>query len=162
MARVIASLAFLLVALCPAAAQARDHDKLPDRWERKHHLNLKKNDARRDRDRDGLSNFREYRAHTNPRKKDSDRDGLRDRAEIRYRFNPRDRDSDDDGIKDGRENAGKVKQLSGSSITIRLAAGGKLTAQLALDCPAGTGDAPAPESDPVDAPARRRPRGGPG
>ena len=159
MARLLAAALFIL-ALAAAPAQARDHDKLPDRWERKHHLNLKKNDARRDRDRDGLSNFREYRAHTNPRKKDSDRDGLRDRAEIRYGFNPRDRDSDDDGTKDGRENAGKVKRVSGSSITIRLAAGGRLTARLgdglAAPCPppATTDDSPPAESDPVDDPAR--------
>ena len=134
MARLLASLALLIVAaaLTAAPALARDHDKLPDRWERKHHLNLKKNDAKRDRDRDGLYNLREYRAHTNPRKKDSDRDGLKDGAERRFGFNPRDRDSDDDGIKDGRENAGKVTQLSSSSITIRLAAGGKLTAGLGV------------------------------
>ena len=151
--RVLATLALLIIAaaLTASSALARDHDRLPDRWERKHHLNLKKNDARRDRDRDGLSNVREYRAHTNPRKKDSDRDRLRDGAEIRFGFKPRDRDSDNDGIKDGRENAGKVKTLSGSSITIKLAAGGKLTArlgdELSVSCkPTGddetSGDAP--------------------
>ena len=136
------------LAASPALAHKRDHDKLPDRWERKHHLNLNKNDARRDRDHDGLSNLREYRAHTNPRKKDSDRDGLRDRAEIRFGFKPRDRDSDNDGTKDGRENAGRITQVSGSSITLRLAAGGKLTARLgdalAVACtPAAGGGQPA-------------------
>ena len=139
--RVLATLTLLVAATAlsaaPALARKRDHDKLPDRWERKFHLNTKKNDAKRDRDRDGLSNYREYRAHTNPRKKDSDRDGLKDGAELRFGFNPRDRDSDNDGTKDGKENAGKITALTGSSITIRLAAGGKLTAGLAIDCSGG-------------------------
>jgi hypothetical protein len=139
--RVLATLALLVAAitLCasPALARKRDHDKLPDRWERKFHLDTKKNDAKRDRDRDGLSNYREYRSHTNPRKKDTDRDGLEDGAERRFGFKPRDRDSDDDGIRDGRENAGKITALTGSSITIRLAAGGKLNAGLAADCSGG-------------------------
>lgn len=154
LSRVLATLALLVAATAlsaaPALARKHDHDKLPDRWERKFHLNLKKNDAKRDRDRDGLSNLREYRSHTNPRKKDTDRDGLKDGAERRFGFKPRDRDSDDDGIKDGRENAGKITALTGSSITLRLAAGGRLNAGLAIDCSAGdssgaadTGDDPA-------------------
>ena len=104
--RVLATLTLLVAAtaLCaaPALARKHDHDKLPDRWERKFHLNTKKNDAKRDRDRDGLSNYREYRAHTNPRKKDTDRDGLKDGAERRFGFKPRDRDSDDDGTRTAR------------------------------------------------------------
>ena len=159
--RVLATLTLLVAAtaLCaaPALARKRDHDKLPDRWERKFHLNTKRNDAKRDRDRDGLSNYREYRSHTNPRKKDTDRDGLKDGAERRFGFKPRDRDSDNDGTKDGKENAGKITALTGSSITIRLAAGGKLNAGLAADCSGGdssgaanTGDDPAkhPADDP--------------
>ncbi len=148
MARLLtATLVFFALTVSPAFA--RDHDKLPDRWERKHHLNVNKNDAKRDRDRDGLNNLREYRAHTNPRKKDSDRDGLKDGAERRVGFKPRDRDSDDDGVKDGRENAGKVTKVSSSSVTIRLAAGGKLTASLsgctpAADAPGDSGDAADP------------------
>jgi hypothetical protein len=159
--RVLATLALLIAAtaLCaaPALARKHDHDKLPDRWERKFHLDTKKNDAKRDRDHDGLSNYREYRSHTNPRKKDTDRDGLKDGAERRFGFKPRDRDSDDDGTRDGKENAGKITALTGSSITLRLAAGGKLNAGLAIDCSGGdssgsadTGDDPAenPADDP--------------
>jgi hypothetical protein len=159
--RVLATLALMVAAaaLCaaPALARKHDHDKLPDHWERKFHLSTKKNDAKRDRDRDGLSNYREYRSHTNPRKKDTDRDGLKDGAERRFGFKPRDRDSDDDGTRDGKENAGKITALTGSSITIRLAAGGKLNAGLAVDCSGGessgaadTGDDPAenPANDP--------------
>ena len=142
--RVLATLALLVAAtaVCaaPALARKHDHDKLPDRWERKFHLSTKKNDANRDRDRDGLSNFGEYRSHTNPRKKDSDHDGLKDGAERRFGFKPRDRDSDDDGTKDGKENAGKITALTGSSVTIRLAAGGKLNARLAIHCTPKSGD----------------------
>ena len=54
---------------------------MPDKWDKRYHLNVKKDDSRRDRDRDGLSNYGEYRAHTNPRKKDSDHDGIKDGRE---------------------------------------------------------------------------------
>jgi hypothetical protein len=154
------SLVGAAIALCatPALARKRDHDRLPDRWERKFHLDTKRNDAKRDRDRDGLSNYREYRSHTNPRKKDTDRDGLKDGAERRFGFKSRDRDSDDDGTRDGKENAGRITALTGTSITLRLAAGGKLNAGLAINCSGGdtssgsadTGDDPAenPADDP--------------
>ena len=149
----------------PALARDRDHDRLPDKWEKRHHLNLKKDDSRRDRDRDGLSNYGEYRAHTNPRKKDSDRDGrrdgredydrdkLRNGAEIRTGFDPGDKDSDNDGVKDGRENAGKIVKLSASSITIKLAVGGSLTARLGDEprrerARAGRNSGSTPGSDP--------------
>jgi hypothetical protein len=148
----------------PAFARDRDHDRMPDRWEKRHHLNVRQDDARRDRDRDRLTNYGEYRSHTNPRKKDSDRDGRRDaredydrdrlgnRAEIRNGFDPGDSDSDDDGVKDGRENAGTIAALSDSSVTIRLAVGGSLTARLgddlSLECAPGTsGSGSAPDPD---------------
>jgi hypothetical protein len=167
--RVLATLALLVAAtaLCaaPALARKHDHDKLPDRWERKFHLSTKKNDANRDRDRDGLSNYGEYRSHTNPRKKDSDHDGRRDgredydrdklknRDEIRFGFDPGDKDSDNDGTKDGKENAGKITALTGSSITIRLAAGGKLNAGLAVDCTPASRDDSSGAGDTGDDPA---------
>ena len=139
-------------ALTASPAVASDHDRMPDKWEKRHHLNVKVDDSRRDRDRDGLTNYGEYRAKTNPRKKDSDRDGrrdsredydrdkLRNAVEIRTGFDPRDKDSDDDGVRDGRENAGRIVKLSGNSVTIKLAVGGSLTARLGdglADC---TGD----------------------
>ncbi len=73
----------LIVAVVPAAPALakKDGDCLPDKWEKRHHLNLRANDAARDRDHDGLSNYGEYRAHTNPRRQDSDRDGRRDSRE---------------------------------------------------------------------------------
>jgi len=168
--RLLATFALLVavtaLSASPALARKRDHDRMPDRWEKKHHLNVKKNDANRDRDRDGLSNYGEYRSHTNPRKKDSDHDGRRDgredrdrdklknAVEIRTGYDPGDADTDDDGIKDGRENAGKITKLSDSSVTIKLAVGGKLAASLGedlvVDCkdqPSTDGTDPEPGGD---------------
>ncbi len=105
------TLVLALVVLCSFAAAAsaavardRDHDGLPDRWERRYHLSTSSKSARKDADHDHLRNLREYRHHTNPRRKDTDRDGLRDRAEIRrHHTNPRKRDTDGDGYDDGAE-----------------------------------------------------------
>ena len=66
-----------------------NHDRLPDSWERQHHLSLSVNQAGRDQDRDGLKNLSEFRHGTNPRRADSDRDGLRDRTEVRRGSDPR-------------------------------------------------------------------------
>jgi hypothetical protein len=87
-----------------ASAVDRDHDGLPDRWEREYRLSTTHRSSGADRDRDGLTNFREYRLRTNPRRKDTDRDGLYDGAEVkRYRTNPRKKDTDGDGFSDGAE-----------------------------------------------------------
>src|SRR3954449_11654098 len=69
-----------------AAAKDRNHDRIPDRWEKRHHLSLNSNQARLDQDRDHLRN----------------------RAEFLAGDNPRDRDSNDDGVMDGEENAGTI------------------------------------------------------
>jgi hypothetical protein len=69
-----------------AAARDRNHDRIPDRWERAHHLSLKVNQDRRDQDRDHLKNMGEFKAGDNPR----------------------DADTDNDGVKDGEENAGTI------------------------------------------------------
>jgi opacity protein-like surface antigen len=67
----------------PAAANAadRDHDHMRDSWEKHFKLNTHRNDARKDKDRDGLKNLTEFRAGTNPRKRDTDGDGVRDNRE---------------------------------------------------------------------------------
>src|ERR671931_667233 len=71
-----------------------------------------------------------YRAHTNPRKADTDRDGLRDGAELATDNGPLDPDTDGDGVRDGDEHAGTVLSFDGTTLTLRLAAGGKLTGQV--------------------------------
>src|SRR4051794_354631 len=102
---------FVVLLAClaaPGGAQAaprdRDHDGLPDKWERQHHLSTTRPSAKGDPDHDRLSNLREYRLGTNPRKSDSDGDGLSDRAEVlKYQTNPMKADSDRDGVGDAAE-----------------------------------------------------------
>jgi hypothetical protein len=83
------------------APRDRDHDRMPDRWERNHHLSPTRPSAKRDPDRDHLRNRRELRLRTHPRWADTDRDHLRDGAEVRrFHTNPRKRDTDGDGFRD--------------------------------------------------------------
>jgi hypothetical protein len=83
----IGALAMLAVPSIAAAKQRdRNHDGIPDRWEKRHHLSTKVNQARRDQDRDHLRNLAEFEAGTNPR-------------------NP---DTNGNGISDGEEHAGKI------------------------------------------------------
>jgi hypothetical protein len=95
-----------VVSSASAKGRDRNHDRLPDRWERAHHLSLKVKQAKRDQDGDGLDNRGEFRAH----------------------LDPRDRDTDNDGIDDGDENAGTVKSFDNGVLTITLAQGGDLSA----------------------------------
>jgi hypothetical protein len=97
----VAAAALAMLAL-PGIAAAKDgnRDRIPDRWEKRHHLSLSVNQAGRDQDGDDLRN----------------------RAEFLADDNPRDRDSDDDGVIDGDENAGTIASFD--------AATGKLTITL--------------------------------
>jgi hypothetical protein len=90
-----AALGALALLALPGAAAAKDgnHDRIPDRWERHHHLSTAVNQAGRDQDRDHLRN----------------------RAEFLAGDNPRDRDSDDDGVMDGNENAGTITSFDATS-----------------------------------------------
>ena len=115
----------------PSAAMAksrdRDHDKLPDKWEKKFHLSTKKKSGKGDPDRDRFNNLAEFRSKTNPRRKDSDRDGIKDpnddtdrdgltnREELRDGTNPCDRDTDDDGVGDEEETIGTVASFVADS-----------------------------------------------
>jgi hypothetical protein len=76
-----------------AAAKDRNHDHIPDRWEKRHDLSLNVNQAGRDQDHDGLRN----------------------RAEFLAGDNPRDADSDNDGVADGQENAGTIQSFDPTS-----------------------------------------------
>ncbi len=100
-----------VVSSASAKSRDRNHDRLPDRWERTHHLSLKVKQAKRDQDRDGLNNRGEFRARTDPR----------------------DDDTDNDGIKDGAENAGTIKSFDAGVLTISLAGGGELAGTVDAD-----------------------------
>jgi hypothetical protein len=91
----IAVLGALALLALPGAAAARDgnHDRIPDSWEKRHHLSTSVNQTNRDQDRDHLRN----------------------RAEFLAGDNPRDRDSDDDGVMDGNENAGTIASFDAAS-----------------------------------------------
>lgn len=82
-----------LAALIPLASgravRDRDHDRLPDKWEKRYQISTRQRSATRDPDHDRLTNLREYRAHTNPRRADTDRDGVADGAEVRAGADPR-------------------------------------------------------------------------
>ncbi|MFN8112139.1 MAG: hypothetical protein U0R51_02955 [Solirubrobacterales bacterium] len=94
-----------LVAAGPASAKDRNHDKIPDRWEKRHHLSLKVNQAKRDQDNDQLNN----------------------RGEFQTGSDPRDADTDDDGTEDGDEDGGVISAFDGTTLTIDLANGGSIT-----------------------------------
>lgn len=104
-----AALGALALLALPGAAVAKDvnHDRIPDRWERHHHLSTAVNQARRDQDSDHLRN----------------------RAEFLAGDNPRNADSDGDGIPDGEENAGKIASFDTETgkLTIDLFGGETVT-----------------------------------
>jgi hypothetical protein len=113
----------LLTALAlagPAAASKPRHDRgkgahrgksLPKHWSK--HYKVKR--AAADPDRDGLTNWGEYRARTKPKRADSDRDrlgdaledydrdGLDNGSEEDARTDPRVKDTDRNGVRDGAE-----------------------------------------------------------
>jgi hypothetical protein len=115
----VAACAALLAFAAPGMARSpgdRNHDRIPDRWERAHHLSLKVNQAKRDQDRDGLRNRAEFLAGTDPRNDDSD----------------------DDGTKDGGEGAGTVTSFVAGVLTVHLFTGddvkGTVDDQTQIEC----------------------------
>jgi len=109
----IAAAVLALLAL-PGLAAAKDgnHDRIPDRWEVRHHLSTSVNQANRDQDRDHLRN----------------------RAEFLAEDNPRDRDSDDDGVIDGDENAGTIQSFDQETGKLTIALfGGETISGLVTD-----------------------------
>jgi hypothetical protein len=127
--------AFAAVLAFPASGLARSHgdrngDRIPDRWERAHHLSLKVNQAKRDQDHDGLRNKAEFMAGDNPR----------------------DADTDNDGVKDGQEKAGQVVTFTAGILTVHLFNGddvkGTVDANTEFEC------TPAPTTTPTTTAAR--------
>jgi hypothetical protein len=92
-----------LPSFAAARATDRNHDGIPDRWEKRHHLSLKVNQAHRNQDQEGLNNREEFENGTNPRAADTDSDGLTDAQEVEVGDDPNDADTDDDGVEDGEE-----------------------------------------------------------
>ena len=94
----------------------RNGDRIPDRWERAHHLSLKVNQAKRDQDHDGLRNKAEFMAGDNPR----------------------DADTDNDGVEDGQEKAGQVVSFTGGVLIVHLFNGddvkGTVDADTEIEC----------------------------
>jgi hypothetical protein len=96
-----------------AVAKKSASPKLPAKFQKRYHVKS----ATADPDKDGLTNFTEYRAHTSPKKGDTDKDGTPDGSEDRDKdkldnateqragTNPDKKDSDRDGKADGREDA---------------------------------------------------------
>jgi hypothetical protein len=111
----------------PAGALAkrgdRDHDRMADKWEKRHHLNPRANDARKDADRDGLSNLSEFRHHTDPQKADTDDDDVSDRDEVEDGSNPDDPD----------EISGTVASFENGVLTIQLPGDGTGTVMGAVN-----------------------------
>jgi hypothetical protein len=124
----LAAVALLALLVVPATASAkrhhtaknadRNHDSIPDKWEKKFHLHGK-GVAKADPDKDGLNNLAEFHSNTNPRKADSNGNGVPDASEdpdhdnvdngneIREGTNPLNADSNGNGVKDGQEDRDK-------------------------------------------------------
>ncbi len=117
---VVAALGALAMLAVPAVAAAKDrnHDRIPDRWEKRHNLSLHRSQAGRDQDRDHLRN----------------------RAEFLAGDNPRDADTDNDGVMDGNENAGTIQSFDQETgkLTIALFGGdtisGLVTEGTEIEC----------------------------
>src|SRR3954469_11997464 len=96
-----------------ASAKKSASPKLPAKFQKRYHVKS----ATADPDKDGLTNFTEYRSHTSPKKADSDKDGKPDGSEDRDKdkldnateqragTNPDKKDTDRDGKSDAREDA---------------------------------------------------------
>jgi hypothetical protein len=97
--------AFMVVPAAAMASKDRNHDGIPDKWEKKFHLSTHKNSAKGDPDRDHLSN----------------------RQEFKFGLNPRKRDSDGDGTPDNQEQAGVVRSFQNGVLTIDELNGGSVS-----------------------------------
>src|SRR3981081_3657854 len=120
---------------CPRSARVdRNHDRIPDRWECRHKLSLKVNQAKLEPDPAGLNNRGEFEAGDDPHKADTD----------------------NDGVNDGNEHAGTIQSFvadSGSpntgTLTVALAGGGSVSGKVTSDtkCEVPTSTPTARKSD---------------
>jgi hypothetical protein len=135
----VAALGAMLLVTSGAAAKDRNHDRIPDRWEKRFHLSLKVDQANKDQDRDKVDNLNEFQEGTNPRDKDTDNDGVKDGKEDSDHDGlnnmnedasanlPDDPDTDNDGTKDGAEVVGTIASFQDPVLTIDLLNGGSVT-----------------------------------
>jgi len=122
-----------------AVAKDRNHDRIPDKWEKRFHLSLKVDQANKDQDRDKVDNLNEFQEGTNPRDKDTDNDGkpdgredadhdgLNNAGEDETANLPDDQDTDNDGIEDGDENAGTIASFDGTTLVIDVTGDGQVS-----------------------------------
>lgn len=112
--RIILLSAFVIALFAlPTVASAADknHDKIPDKWEKRYKLSLHVKQTRRDQDHDGLKNLAEFKSGNNPRQDDSD----------------------GDGTEDGSENAGTITSFEDGVLTINLYNGGTISGLVTAD-----------------------------
>lgn len=130
LAAAVSLMAILALPGAAAAAKDRNHDRIPDRWEKRHHLSLSVNQARRDQDRDRLRNLAEFEAETNPR----------------------DADTDNDGIPDGEEHAGTIESFDAQTGMLAIDLFGKgtisglVTEETEIECDSSGGEASVSDS----------------
>ena len=141
MLAVVAALALSLAALAAiGVAKDRNDDGIPDRGEKRHHLSLKVDQARRDQDSDALRNRGEYEAG----------------------MDPRDEDSDGDGIDDGDEGAGTITAWDPDTgeLTIAMFGGDEVTGTVTDDTEIECRNDDASEPDPEGVEETLRPGAG--
>jgi hypothetical protein len=117
----------------PAMAKDKNHDRIPDSWEKKNHLSLKVKQTNRDPDRDQLNNLGEYKNGTDPHDADTDGDGLNDGIEVKFDLDPTDPTSDDGELPDGQQIVGTIASFDGHTLTINKVLGGSVSGAVDTD-----------------------------
>lgn len=135
------ALALLIAAFAgTAVAKDRNHDQIPDKWEKRYHLSLKVNQANKDQDQDSVGNRDEYQEGTSPRDPDSDDDGVLDgddeqegvddQGDDEGANEPDDQGEDNGGDENGgdeNEIAGVIASFEGGVLTIDVEGGGQVS-----------------------------------
>ena len=152
-----------------AVAKDRNHDQIPDKWEKRYHLSLKVDQANKDQDHDTVGNLDEYQEGTSPRDPDSDNDGVLDGNDEQEGV---DDQSDDEGANEpddqgndndqgeADDNAGVIASFVDGVLTINLNGGGQVSGAVdsntEIECETAVGDDSGPgfesESYEIDEP----------
>ena len=131
------ALALLIAAFAgTAVAKDRNHDQIPDKWEKRYHLSLKVDQANKDQDHDTVGNLDEFQDGTSPRDPDSDNDGVLDGNDEQEGVddqgdnegaNEPDDQGDDNDQGENEDNAGVIASFEGGVLTINLDGGGQVS-----------------------------------